>query len=238
MLVGRVTVQVCMQDFEEGVGDRRQELVFIGIDMHREVLCSALDACLLKDAETQQQAQGQLPCTDPFAEWPSLEQILDAGDEEADDVSSDESARSVSGDEEEPAAPSTSAMQGSPPPEGHRAQNGYDSAAAAAAAGSSGAARSDLGWRPGSLMMIQRGGAQVQAVLDALQAGAGVAVVAWHADWCDTCRTSVPALERWATCSPHNSPRLPQTHARSVTLSLASFQEANFLRDLTLRYTS
>ncbi|BDA42376.1 probable metal chaperone YciC at N-terminal half [Coccomyxa sp. Obi] len=190
-----------MKDFEEGVGDRRQELVFIGIDMHRETLCSALDACLLTDTEMPQQAQGQLPCTDPFAEWPSLEQILDAGDEEADDVSTDESASSASGDEEEPAQPSTSAAQGSAPPEEHPAQNGHHNAAAAGAAGSSGA-RSDLGWQPGSLMMVRRGGAQVQPVLDALQAGAGIAVIAWHADWCETCRTSVPALERMAAERP------------------------------------
>ncbi|EIE20842.1 cobW-domain-containing protein, partial [Coccomyxa subellipsoidea C-169] len=40
-----------MKDFEEGVGDRRQELVFIGIDMQREELCATLNTCLLTDAE-------------------------------------------------------------------------------------------------------------------------------------------------------------------------------------------
>ena len=33
------------QDFEGDSGDRRQELVFIGIDIHRQVLSTELDRC-------------------------------------------------------------------------------------------------------------------------------------------------------------------------------------------------
>jgi hypothetical protein len=121
-----------VQDFEEGMGDRRQELVFIGIDMKREALCAALGKCLLTDAEEQQHAQQQLPCADPFADWPSLEQILDGGDEQDGDGSLADSASSLSGDEEpeEQAVPSTSA-NGEAAPEG-QAQMGQKTAAAAA----------------------------------------------------------------------------------------------------------
>lgn len=115
------------------MGDRRQELVFIGIDMKREALCAALGKCLLTDAEEQQHARQQLPCADPFADWPSLEQILDGGDEQDGDGSLADSASSLSGDEEleEQAVPSTSA-NGEAAPKGQAGQMGQKMAAAAA----------------------------------------------------------------------------------------------------------
>ena len=66
-----------MRDFQGPDGDRRQELVFIGIDMNQKALTLALDACLLRNGEEIGE--------DPFAEWPLLEQILDGGDDDVED---------------------------------------------------------------------------------------------------------------------------------------------------------
>jgi G3E family GTPase len=83
-----------LRDFKGDDGDRRQELVFIGIDVNQQALSSALDACLVQDGETA--------AADPFATWPSLQQILDGGgDEEADNDNDDDTENKQ--EEEEPA---------------------------------------------------------------------------------------------------------------------------------------
>ena len=53
------------------------------------------------------------------------------------------------------------------------------------------------GWQPGQLHKVTSGGAEVQSFLDRLEAGAGIAVVIWFAGWAETCRASIPALERY-----------------------------------------
>ena len=56
-------------------------------------------------------------------------------------------------------------------------------------------------WQPGELQKVTGGGAEVQSLLDRLEANAGIAVVIWFVGWAETCRASIPALERY----PHPS---------------------------------
>ena len=51
-------------------------------------------------------------------------------------------------------------------------------------------------WQPGQLHKVTGGGAEVQSLLDRLEANAGIAVVIWFAGWAETCRACIPALER------------------------------------------
>ncbi len=51
-------------------------------------------------------------------------------------------------------------------------------------------------WQPGQLQKVTGGGAEVQSLLDRLEANAGIAVMIWFAGWAETCRACIPALER------------------------------------------
>lgn len=54
------------QDWSDGTGDARQELVLIGIDMDEAALCRMLDDCLLTDDEMRQGPEAWLDYRDPF----------------------------------------------------------------------------------------------------------------------------------------------------------------------------
>lgn len=56
------TQTVLVQDFEGEFGDRRQELVFIGIAVRRTALETALDACLATPEELVRHTLPPSPC--------------------------------------------------------------------------------------------------------------------------------------------------------------------------------
>jgi len=56
--------------WNEAVGDARQELVIIGMDMDEAALRAGLDACLLSDAEMAQGPKVWTTWHNPFAGWP------------------------------------------------------------------------------------------------------------------------------------------------------------------------
>ncbi|MFN5539457.1 MAG: zinc metallochaperone GTPase ZigA [Candidatus Melainabacteria bacterium] len=58
----------------EPFGDRRQEIVFIGIKMNKEWIIQELNNCLLTDQEMSLGEEEWAKFPDPFPEWPSIEQ--------------------------------------------------------------------------------------------------------------------------------------------------------------------
>jgi len=57
------------RNWDQNVGDARQELVLIGIDMDEPALRQRLDACLLTDAEMAEGPQAWTHYDDPFPAW-------------------------------------------------------------------------------------------------------------------------------------------------------------------------
>jgi hypothetical protein len=51
------------------IGDRRQELAMIGVDLDESYWRQAFDACLLTDEEWSLGPKGWLSLSDPFPSW-------------------------------------------------------------------------------------------------------------------------------------------------------------------------
>ena len=67
---------------------------------------------------------------------------------------------------------------------------------AADAKTTAGSTKQYLEWQPGQLHKVTSGGSEVQSLLDRLKVDEGIAVVVWFAGWAESCRASIPALER------------------------------------------
>ncbi len=67
--VDSASLEFIMANWIEGIGDARQELVFIGIDMDEAALRSKLEAALLDDSELAQGPDGWMKFSDPFESW-------------------------------------------------------------------------------------------------------------------------------------------------------------------------
>jgi G3E family GTPase len=66
------------RDFQDPYGDRRQELVLIGIGMNEAALRAGFDACLLTDAELRLGPEGWRAFGDPFPSWGELSVAAEA----------------------------------------------------------------------------------------------------------------------------------------------------------------
>jgi G3E family GTPase len=62
-------VRRILKNWKKPFGDRRQEIVLIGIEMDQEVLRKSFDECLLTDAEMEKGEDGWKILPDPFPEW-------------------------------------------------------------------------------------------------------------------------------------------------------------------------
>ncbi|MFN3986594.1 MAG: zinc metallochaperone GTPase ZigA [Rhodocyclaceae bacterium] len=64
------TVALIREKWDERVGDARQELVLIGMDMDEAALRTRFDACLLSDEEMAQGPETWTAWHNPFPDWP------------------------------------------------------------------------------------------------------------------------------------------------------------------------
>ena len=63
------SLKFIMSNWIDGIGDARQELVFIGMDMNESKLRNRLDSALLTDAEMAEGPQNWRHYPDPVEPW-------------------------------------------------------------------------------------------------------------------------------------------------------------------------
>ena len=78
----KTSIDLIESDMDKDVGDRRQELVFIGVDVDQAAVSAALDSALLTDEEMVEYQKGKRDFEDPFETWPTLKDIVGGMDNE------------------------------------------------------------------------------------------------------------------------------------------------------------
>lgn len=186
------------KDFQGDCGDRRQELVFIGIDVKREALVSALNDCLLTDKEMEDVGwNGTFRDDDPFSQWPSLQQILDGGDDSDHNDHDTDRDHDIYGDD-------TAHQEDKEHVNIHSNRSHRDNESNTAALPNN------------KVVEIMGGAAEIQTHLNDSESGT-TAIVHWHAPWCAQSVDVLPFIHGIASKYP-----LIQVFTVNVEASLAN----------------
>ncbi|CAG9467788.1 unnamed protein product [Pedinophyceae sp. YPF-701] len=155
-------------------GDRRQELVLLGIDVNESALRQAFDACLATDDEIRGHKDGTAALADPFYPWPPLRAVLGIEDAPVELGQKEDSRGNTSG---------------------------VDSSVAAAPAAV--AAACPGGVAPGTVLEVEEGASEAQEVLDEALGKSELVVLEWFAPWASQCQEAARTVAALAAEAPH-----------------------------------